>query len=295
MEFIWPMLLNATDPFSSSKYIYQWKADGIRLELLYKRGKGVTCYTRHKTNCSTQFIELQEFHADADIILDGEIICMDQETGRESLDMVMERFHLRNEDKIRYAALYQPCVYLVFDILYYKEPLIHLNLMERLNILGSSFEDTQHIKKMTYIDGAGEDFFENVKGLKLEGMVAKLKEKSPYLPGKRTSNFLKVIRYEYFDNIVITGYRKKKFGLLCSFITADGRYSPAGVIEFIGPVPRKLIFKKALNSVVAEDRLNVYIKKEIVCKVKTRGITKNGYLRSPVFVDFVSPSFSILT
>jgi ATP-dependent DNA ligase len=130
MEFIWPMLLNAADPFSSNKYIYQWKADGIRLELLYKRGKGVTCYTRHGTNCTLQFVELQEFQAAADIILDGELICMDQEIGRESLDLVMERFHIKNEDKIRYAAEFQPCVYVVFDILYYNEPILHLNLEE---------------------------------------------------------------------------------------------------------------------------------------------------------------------
>jgi hypothetical protein len=39
MKFIWPMLLTHSEPFSDEDWIFEWKADGIRLELIHQKIK----------------------------------------------------------------------------------------------------------------------------------------------------------------------------------------------------------------------------------------------------------------
>ncbi|PAE17431.1 hypothetical protein CHH91_04250 [Virgibacillus sp. 7505] len=66
----------------------------------------------------------------------------------------------------------------------------------------------------------------SLKEQSIEGVVLK-KADSIYKPGTRSPNWLKVINYQYED-VCISGLRKKEFGLLLSF--KDG--SPAGILEF---------------------------------------------------------------
>lgn len=287
MDFIFPMLLTPSEPFTEEGWIFQWKADGIRLELISHKAKGIQAYTRHKTNCTKSFPELESLRFPDDVILDGELICYDQETGRDSWELVMERFRLQNDYKIKVAAEEHPCTFYVFDVLYRNQSVMHLELMERLALLDDLIENSPIIQKASHIDTEGEGFFEQIKSLQLEGLVAKKKD-SKYLPAKRVDFWKKIVRYEYYDNCLLTGFRKGEFGILCSFITDEG-IKPAGVIEFASPLLRKEFFRKAYPLKEREDGLNVYLKHGIRGVVKTRGLTKKGYLRTPVLTELLTP------
>jgi DNA ligase 1 len=282
MNFIFPMLLTPSDPFSEEGWIFEWKADGIRMELIHQKTKGITAYTRHKTNCSRAFPELQTLSFNDDVILDGELICYDPELKRDSWELVMERFHLSQDIKINYAAETIPCTYVVFDVLYLNRPTMKLPLIERKSILDDLIENTPFIQKSSYLETEGEGFFEQIKLLQLEGAVAK-KKNSPYWPAKRVDFWKKIVRYEYFD-VMLTGFRKGNFGLLSSFITEKG-LKPAGMIEFASPALRKEFFRRAYSLKKGEDSLNIYLTEGILGRVKTRGLTKNGYLRTPVLTE----------
>jgi DNA ligase 1 len=215
MEFIWPMLLMKSDPFSSTNHIYEWKFDGIRLQLSSIAGE-IRAHTRHKTDCTKRFPELHSFHSTKDVILDGELICINPETQKDDWELVMERFRLTNEFKIQLAVRENPVIMIVFDILYLEnETLFHLPLLKRKRILEENLVPTNHVQPISYIDTEGEVFFEKIVELQLEGCVAKRKS-GLYHPAKRTDDFLKIVRYEYYE-VLITGMRKGKFGLLCSF------------------------------------------------------------------------------
>ena len=123
-----------------------------------------------------------------------------------------------------------PCVFMVFDILFlngrylFNEPLI-----ERKKILNEVISDSDFIKKVSYIENEGEQFYSQIEAFKLEVMIAKAKN-SRYYPWKRTE-WLKIVRYETYE-VLLTGYTKASFGLLCSFVTPDG-LKPAGIGAFV--------------------------------------------------------------
>lgn len=283
MDFVWPMLLGKTEPFSSDQFIYEWKMDGIRLVLIYKKGVGGQCFTRHRTNCTKVFPEISSITFDDNVILDGELIVFDSETGKDDFELVMQRFQMKKELAISFAVDEHPCVFMVFDILFLNgKYLFNMDLLERKKILDQCIQNGEHIQKVIFIDSEGEALYRQVEEMKLEGMVAKRKT-SLYQPGKRNEvDWKKIVRYEIYD-IVITGYRKKKFGLLCSFITNKG-IKPAGVIEFATKEARRGFYDQVNGLKGNEDHLNVYLTAVISGKVKTRGLTKNGYLRTPLLI-----------
>lgn len=68
-----PMLLGKREtPFNNKNYIFEWKADGVRC-LLHKDGDKVGLFSRHGTNCTLSFPELQATDAiqAKSVILDG--------------------------------------------------------------------------------------------------------------------------------------------------------------------------------------------------------------------------------
>jgi DNA ligase-1 len=105
-------------------------------------------------------------------------------------------------------------------------------------LLQEVLPSNEHIVFVQHLEGHGEQYFNLVKEQGLEGIVLKRKD-SKYSPATRFNDWLKVINYQYED-IIITGLRKSKFGVLLSF--EDG--SPAGIMEFMKPSDRKKLYSE---------------------------------------------------
>ncbi len=135
--FIPPMLLETSQaPFFHPDYIFEPKIDGHRLIL--SRQEGVTrLYTRHNNDCTMQYPELFDL-AEDDIILDGEVACVDRLSGSIDFESVMERFSARNVDKVLRLTATMPANYIVFDLLRYNgQDLRGWPLMQRKQLLPS--------------------------------------------------------------------------------------------------------------------------------------------------------------
>lgn len=209
--FISPMLLKSDyGPFSHDDYIFEPKIDGHRLIFSQDTGGTIRMYTRHNNECTLQYPELQMSFAE-DVILDGEVACVDPTTGVSDFESVMCRFQARKEDKIRQLTATLPAYYAIFDILQYKgQDLRGLPLMRRKEILNGLKLPSRSFGIVPHVEGAGEALFEQIKVRGMEGMVGKRKN-SLYETGRRSAAWQKVINWTYAD-VFITGYRKKEFG-----------------------------------------------------------------------------------
>ncbi|WP_348623024.1 RNA ligase family protein [Paenibacillus peoriae] len=284
--FISPMLLEtAAAPFSDSRYIFEPKIDGHRL--IYSQQNGIVrLFTRHNNDCTHQYPEIARATLPDDVILDGEIACVDPATGVSDFESVMSRFQAKRADKIARLVAELPATFVVFDVLSFKgEDLRSLPLMERKSILASLTLPSPSFGVVPYIEGAGEALFEQIETRGMEGVVAKRKE-SRYV-SRRSASWQKVINWSCAD-VYITGYRKEEFGWLVSVPNERGNLRPAGIIEH-GASPTH---KKAFYGVVAplktdEDREFVYVEPRIRARVKMRNWTKAGNLRIPVFTEFI--------
>lgn len=283
--FLEPMLLEKRDrPFDDSRFIYEPKIDGHRL-VLSKIGGNTKLFTRHHNECTVQYPELLSLPIEKDIVLDGEVYCIN-ENGQVDFELVMSRFQTKGERKIAAASEKLPVGFMVFDILHYDgQDLRRLPLMERKELLNKVVPDTTSMSKIQYIDKDGCALFDAMKSNDMEGIVCKRKD-SVYV-GKRSSDWIKVINYQY-ANVFITGFRKGEFGWLTSVMDTNGRLRPAGIIELGVPPIHKEAFRRVCKQLVTgEDKSFVYLEPCQKVTVKFRNWTKNGMLRSPVFVDFV--------
>lgn len=136
--FIDPMLLaTAPAPFSDSRFIFEPKIDGHRL--IFSQQNGIVClYTRHNNDCTRQYPEIVGALFPHDIVLDGEIACVDPATGTSDFESVMARFQAKKANKIAALTGAQPATFVIFDVLMYNgKDLRRLPLMERKALLAT--------------------------------------------------------------------------------------------------------------------------------------------------------------
>ncbi|RUT48586.1 ATP-dependent DNA ligase [Paenibacillus anaericanus] len=285
--FIDPMLLaTAAAPFSDPRFIYEPKIDGHRL--IFSQESGVVrLFTRNNNDCTRQYPEIASALFPHDIVLDGEIACVDPTTGVSDFEATMSRFQAKRADKILRLSATLPVYFAVFDILWYKgEDLRKLPLLQRKEILAGLTLPRANIGVIPYVEGAGEDLFKQIKTRGMEGVVGKRAD-SVYETGRRSENWRKVINWSHAD-VYITGYKKAEFGWLAGVADENGRVRPAGVIELgVGPTEKKAFYGVSKALITGEDHNFVYLEPRIRARVKMRNWTKSGLLRSPIFVEFI--------
>lgn len=285
--FISPMLLQtAPGPFSHSDFIYEPKIDGHRMIYSQQAGK-VRLYTRHNNDCTRQYPELQLPFVE-DVILDGEIACVDPATGVSDFEAVMSRFQARRADKIQQLTATLPAYYAIFDVLMHKgQDLRGLPLMQRKEILAGLALPSGSFGAVPHVAGSGEALFEQIEARGMEGVVGKRKN-SIYETGRRSHAWQKVINWTYAE-VFITGYRKQEFGWLAAVPSGtSGRLRPAGIIELGASPLHKQAFRGVAQQLVkGEDKEFVHLEPRLRAKVRIRNWTKSGMLRSPVFTEFI--------
>lgn len=280
--FVSPMLAyDAKDnkPFYSKNHIAELKLDGLRC--IISNMDKLYIYTRHNHLVTNKFPELYNCPLPEGTILDGELVIMDDQ-GKPDFEAMSARF-LSRKNKT-------PVTFCAFDILRYKGiDVTGLTLLKRKELLDKAFIENENYKKIKVFEGNAVDYFEQVRGRGLEGIIMKSKkENSKYEIEKRSKQWQKVINWTYAD-VYISGYRKNNFALLASIDAADGSKIPVGVIESgLTPIHQKALVSVKNRLVFKEDKNFAYMEPRIMAKIKTRNWTRNGKLRSPVFMEFVT-------
>lgn len=295
-----PMLATLVDkPFDDDQWEYEVKWDGYRA-LAFRKGRLTELKSRSGKSYNEKFYPVYEALEQwpTEAVIDGEIVAVDN----KGISRFNKLQNWRSEADGR-------LLYYVFDVLWYKGKLLTgLPLKQRLAILEAIVPPgSDMIRRGFSITGRGHDFFASAQEMGLEGIMAKRLD-SPYLPGERSVDWLK-IKVQKRQEVIIIGYTRNEgsprpFSSLLLGTYHDGRLQYAGkvgtgfndntqreLIRRFGP----LIIKK--SPIGEEPGYNKpsrfrphpphvaisWLKPELVCEVNFSEITEDGVFRHPSF------------
>jgi len=227
-DFIEPMKATLVGkPFDDEDWLFEVKLDGYRVEAVID-GSSVKLWTRNKLDAARYFPDLAaakptwiKAHT---AIVDGEVVALDED-GLPQFSLLqdragMGRFGPRGVEpdgkqakgagaKQRDRGFVAPIVYYAFDLMYLDgRSLLDLPLEERKKLLRSVLREHDIVRFGAHVVADGMDYYEGVRRLGLEGIVAKLRQ-SRYEPGRRSGSWLKIkIRRE--QEAIVVGYEPGK-------------------------------------------------------------------------------------
>ncbi len=290
-SFIEPMKAQLSDrpAFDSPDWLFEIKWDGYRA--IAETGKSpCRLYSRNGLSFDKAYIKV--FDALSKIkqpkVLDGEIVVFDS-SGKPSFQNLQ---NYRNQDK----HLIQ---YMVFDLLEVDgNSVTSLSLMDRKTALSDLLPDSKIIRYCDHVEEEGIAFFQQMRKLDLEGMIAK-KKNSKYYPGKRSADWLKIKNVKTQDAIIV-GFTEPKgsrshFGsLLLAVNDSKGRLVSIGGVgtgfdeQSLKTIRTKLRLierdSSPLEIPIKETPDMTWVEPVLVCSLNYAEITGDGSIRHPVFI-----------
>ncbi len=204
------------EPFSAQGWLFELKYDGYRLIaevrggdplLRYRRGSDVTQLYPELTFALSKL----PFES---LVIDGEVVVFDGR-GCPDFNRLQQRAMLRRARDIDAAAIAHPATFVAFDLLEVDgRDLRKLPLIARKELLRRVLPDAGPLRYSDHIEDRGEEMFEQVRQLGLEGVVGK-RAASPY-PSGRSPDWIKV-RSDREDDFAIVGYRRPDKGSRVGF------------------------------------------------------------------------------
>jgi bifunctional non-homologous end joining protein LigD len=232
----------------------------------------------------------------ADVVLDGEITVCDEQ-GRPSFERLQQRALLTRQPDIERAALRLPASLFVFDLLAFRDrDLRPLPLATRKALLSRLLPALGPLHYVDHIEARGQEMFEEVTRLGLEGVVAK-RAASPYRAG-RSSDWLKIRRDRSADFVVVgyTAPRGLRSGLGALHLAAQesgalvyaGRVGSGLAEKDLASLPRELHDDEQpdppCTGPVPRGPEHTWVRPRLVCEVRYKEITSDGLLRQPIFL-----------
>ncbi len=296
-----PMLaLAGTLPKSDDGWAYEFKWDGVRA-IVYSEAGRTRISSRNDKDLATSFPELRaigEFLGSRAAILDGEIVAFDDE-GRPSFGRLQQRLNLASKSLITKRSQEVPASYLAFDLLYFDgQLLLDRSYDERRKLLESlKFQGDSFATPVSFRDRGGADVLRVARETGLEGVVIK-RRKSPYSPGRRNGDWVKVKNFRT-QEVVIGGYtegkgeRENSLGALLLGIPGKNGLAYVGKVGTgFGESAREELVKvlASLSSEASpfstklsprETALARFVRPKLVGEVRFSEWTKDGHLRQP--------------
>jgi bifunctional non-homologous end joining protein LigD len=206
-ERLVPMLARAGRlPADDADWAFEIKWDGVRAIAYWRPGE-LRIESRNLNDISARYPELRAIGpqlGSREAVLDGEIVSFDEQ-GRPSFERLQRRMHVASPSAIRRLAREEPVSYVIFDLLHldghstlelpYRE---RRALLEELGLKGPAWQTP------AYHVGEGRELLAAAAEQRLEGVVAKRLD-SPYRPGRRTDEWLK-IKHVNRQELVIGGW-----------------------------------------------------------------------------------------
>lgn len=288
-HFIHPMLARIHErPFDDPGWIFETKWDGNRAIAEVGRDP-IRLYSRNGLSMLETYppITHELRSIKRPMVLDGEVVALNRKG--------LPEFQLLQNIAAHPEA---PLVYHVFDLLELDgHDICARPLKERNELLRAALKQGPHVRYCEHVDGQGLDFFALTGRKGLEGMIAKRKD-SPYRPGKRSGDWLK-IKHHFAEEMVIGGFtrpqgRRKHFGalLLGRFTLGGLRYAGRvgtgfddATLNYLAQRMAPLVRRTSPFIKGAQEQAGVtWLTPKLVCNVKFTEWTKAGEMRHPVFL-----------
>ncbi len=286
--------------FSDKGWLFELKYDGFRLlasrddgeaHLLYRRGSDSTAIFPDVAK-AVAALPFPRF------VIDGEVTVLD-DRARPSFQLLQQRVQLTRPQDIARAAVSRPATFYAFDLLAFDDfDLRPLPLSARKALLKRMLPAAGPIRFADHVEERGEELFDKVRGLGLEGIVAK-KADAPYRGG-RSSQWLK-IRVERSSDFVVVGFTRPEgtrvgFGALHLAVFEGGELVYAGragtgfdtkqLEEIRSELDRIRRPTPPCSGPIPQGKEHLWVEPKLICEVKFREWTKDALLRMPVFVRF---------
>ena len=286
------------EPFDDEAWLFEVKWDGHRC--LAALGGTTRLTSRTARDVTAQFPELDRLHrqlAARNAVVDGEIVAFDQD-GRPSFQRMQDRFHRSPEELARHRGRV-PIQFLAFDLLWLDgESLLELPLADRRARLAEVLVPRDDVRVSQEVQGRGTAFFDQIKGLGLEGVVAK-RLTSQYRPGARSPDWRKVKALRRQDCVIVgwtrgKGGRSSTLGSLLLAVYDGGGPRYVGNVgtgfthSFLERLLPDLQEREQAHppvEVPPDPRLRGarWTRPELVCEVEYQGWTDDWRLRAPSF------------
>jgi bifunctional non-homologous end joining protein LigD len=300
-------------PGDQGAYAFEYKWDGVRTVFFFD-GRRRRVETRNLNDVTENYPELEalgDVLKGRTAVLDGEIVVITSK-GRVSFGALTHRLGLVDERVIAERAAEIPVTYMIFDVLYLDgRGLMGLPYVERraalkgLELAGPSWRTPPSNP------GQGEEMLAAARENGLEGVVAK-RLTSPYRPGERTRDWLKV-KIVKRQEFVVGGYAPISTGaravgsILVGYHERTGRGAPGakegesgadGGLIYAGKVGTgftdrdrsalvDLLEERARPdspfSTWAPEKGVIFAEPELVAEIEYRGWTGQGHLRQPAY------------
>ncbi len=287
-------------PFTRSGWLFELKYDGYRILAGRDQGQSRLVF-RRGSDATATFPEIARAVAGLPydgLVLDGEVVILD-EAGRPSFTRLQKRGLLKRDSDIARAAQLSPATYYVFDLLAFEDfDLRGLPLATRKELLTRVLPRAGPLRYSEHVEEHGEAFYEGVREIGLEGMLAKRAD-SRYAAG-RSPQWLK-FRLEKSGDFVVCGLSPPEgmrtgFGALHLGAYENGRLVYSGrvgsgfdeknlkaVPERLEPLRRKA---PACEGETPKGAGHVWVEPRLVCEVRFLEWPPGRLLRQPVFVRF---------
>lgn len=301
-----PMMATLVDDaFDDDAWVFEPKWDGVRAIAVCS--DETMLLSRSLRDITAGYPELNRLHQQMvalEAVVDGEIVAMHQ--GRPSFERLQSRINLSNPRDIERAVKTIPVTFIAFDLLYLDgRSLMSLPLSERRSMLEELVVCNDLVDVSTSVPAEGRALFEAAKVRNLEGIIAK-RASSPYRPGKRSRDWLK-IKTTYDADVVIGGWsrgegaRSSRFGALLVGAYEDGRlryvgsvgtgFSAAVLDELMKAMEALVTPENPFDSDPRKDKTRWgkpvkdprWVRPELVAAVEFRELTSAGKLRAPSF------------
>jgi bifunctional non-homologous end joining protein LigD len=297
-----PMAFQLTpQPFNNDDWQFEIKWDGFRV-VSYLEAHKAELKSRKNLSLKKRFGALKEALETLcfDAVLDGEVVLLNESGCADFSGLINSR---------------EGClVYYVFDLLWYNGySLMELPLYKRREILKAILPASDSIRFSDHVEEKGVSLFEQIKTMKLEGIVAKNRN-SLYYPGERTNQWLK-IKTEVIQDTVIAGILLdldkpgSGFNSLIIGVEEEGNYKYIGLLEagipkdalveilssaratndcIFSPVPRvnaRLPFREPIKNAQV-----IWLEPTLRCRVKYLELDEYGCMRHGSFRAMIGSS-----
>lgn len=299
-----PMLAALSEqPFTRNGWIYEPKMDGIRGITLFRNGK-IKILSRRNLDLTSQYpglaAELSKLLS-VDAVIDGEIIALN-ELGLPSFQHLQQRMNLSKDSDVLRAEQLVPAYYFVFDVMQVgNTALSGVKLTDRKRILHDILAQSSRVKILQHFDDDGVLAYHACVENGFEGIVAKRLD-ACYEPGRRSPAWVKLKAQQTAEFVLGgftpgEGWRASTFGsLLMGFYDDAGSFIYAGSVgtgfdekllnetmRRIGPLKtNKCPFLKK----PVDKRDAIWLEPQVIIEVKFMDWTRDGHLRTPVFLRF---------
>ena len=295
-----PMLAShATAIPDGEDWIHEVKWDGMRV-LADVHDGALTLTSRIGNDVTASFPELADLAGSYDdMLLDGEVVALDG--GRPSFGALAERMHVQDRRKAERLATVRPVTLMVFDLLrLYGSDLTGQALSARRELLERLDLNGRHWQVPPVYEN-GQELFAATLEQGLEGVVSK-RLSAPYLPGRRSTDWLKS-PHRTSVSAVVGGWRPEKTNdsgrlgaVLLGVPDGNGGWRFAGrmgsgiagraavqLAEALAPHSRP--DSPFSEEVPRLDRAGVtWVDPVVVVEARTLEVTRDGRLRQPAYL-----------